>query len=156
MTTIRKGQAPDTLSRAAFGERFRAHFYDPAFQTEAPALARIELIAWEAYEQGRKAPRSQPAGAGYADPSYELSDEWVAARARIEEARVRWSMASAPSRVLLICGSSRNDGTCPGEMSKTWRFTEWAREVVQAEGLEADVLDLSLVTSEYGRKIHPC
>jgi multimeric flavodoxin WrbA len=27
---------------------------------------------------------------------------------------------------------------------------------VQAEGIEADVLDLSHLTSEYGRKIHPC
>jgi multimeric flavodoxin WrbA len=28
--------------------------------------------------------------------------------------------------------------------------------VVEAAGMQADVLDLSLVTSEYGRKIHPC
>ena len=52
--------------------------------------------------------------------------------------------------------SARNDGTCPGEISKTWRFTESARHVVQGLGAEADVLDLSLVTSEYGRSIHPC
>jgi multimeric flavodoxin WrbA len=58
--------------------------------------------------------------------------------------------------VLLICGSARNDGTCPSEVSKTWRLTGMAQRVVERAGIEADVLDLSLVTSEYGRKIHPC
>jgi hypothetical protein len=57
---------------------------------------------------------------------------------------------------LLVCGSARNDGTCPGENSKAWRLTELARKVVQAAGMEANVLGLSLVTSEYGRTIHPC
>ena len=28
-----------------------------------------------------------------------------------------------PSRVLLICGGARNDGSCPGEISKAWRLT---------------------------------
>ncbi len=31
-----------------------------------------------------------------------------------------------------------------------------ARHVLQAEGIETDLLDLSLVTSEYGRTIQPC
>ena len=31
-----------------------------------------------------------------------------------------------------------------------------AREVIDAAGLETDVLDLSLLNSEYGRRIHPC
>lgn len=156
MTTIRLGQAPPTLTREAFGERFRARFYDPAFEAESGAIARLEAIAWEAYEQGRKAPRTQRAGEGFADPDYQLSVEWLATRARVDATQQRWLQPSTPSRVLLVCGSSRNDGTCPGEVSKTWRLLEWAREVVQGEGLEADVLDLSHVTSEYGRKIHPC
>jgi multimeric flavodoxin WrbA len=69
---------------------------------------------------------------------------------------MRWSDSAAPSRVLLICGSASNDGTCPGEMSKTWRRTEVARHAVEQAGVPADVLDLSLITSEYGRNIHPC
>ena len=32
--------------------------------------------------------------------------------------------------MLLICGGARNDGSCLGEMSKTWRLTELARRVV--------------------------
>lgn len=154
--TIRLGQAPATLSREVFAERFRERFYDPAFEREAEAIGRLEAIAWEAYEEGRKAPRTRKAGEGFADPQYELSVEWLAARARLHEAQARWAKPESPSRVLLVCGSSRNDGTCPGEMSKTWRFTELAREVVAAAGLQADVLDLSHLTSEYGRKIHPC
>ena len=155
-TTIRIGQAPPTLTREAFGQRYRAQFYDPAFEAEKASIARLEAIAWQAYEEGRKAPRTRRAGEGFADPAYELSVEWLATRDRLGEAQARWAKAETPSRVLVICGSSRNDGTCPGEISKTWRFTELARQVVQAEGLEADVLDLSLLTSEYGRKIHPC
>jgi multimeric flavodoxin WrbA len=42
-------------------------------------------------------------------------------------------------------------------MSKTYRFATLARELVAAEtGFEADFLDLSRLTSEYGRTIHPC
>ncbi|HYE70858.1 MAG TPA: flavodoxin family protein, partial [Aquabacterium sp.] len=52
--------------------------------------------------------------------------------------------------------SSRNDGTCPGEVSKTWRLTMLAREQVKQAGLVADVLDLSLLASDYDRHIHPC
>ena len=155
-TIIRIGQAPPTLTREAFGQRYRAQFYDPAFEAEKASIARLEAIAWQAYEEGRKAPRTRRAGEGFADPTYELSLEWLATRDRLGEAQTRWSKTETPSRVLVICGSSRNDGTCPGEISKTWRFTELARHVVQAEGLEADVLDLSLLASEYGRKIHPC
>ena len=59
MTAVRKGQAPAPLERAAFHERFVAAFRDPAFQRESEALSRIEVIAWEAYQEGRKAPRTQ-------------------------------------------------------------------------------------------------
>lgn len=58
-----------------------------------------------------------------------------------------WGDSAASSRVLPVCGRARNDGTCQGEMSKTWRLTELARQVVGAAGMQADVLDLSLVTS---------
>ena len=35
------------------------------------------------------------------------------------------------SRVLVINGSARNDGTCPGEISKSYRMTQLAREVLE-------------------------
>ncbi len=56
----------------------------------------------------------------------------------------------------LVCGSARNDGTCPGENSTTWRLMQLAREVVRTKGIETNVLDFSLFTSKYRRAIHPC
>ena len=156
MTKIRRGQAPPPLTRQQFHARFGVRFYDPAFAGEADAIARLEEIAWVALQEGRKAPITQAAGRGFADPTYRVSVQWLETRKRLKAAQKRWSDSTAASRVLLICGSARNDGTCPGEISKTWRLTRLAQQVVEGPGIEADVLDLSLVTSEYGRTIHPC
>jgi len=156
MTEPRTGQAPDKLDRHAFGERFRMNFYDPAFAVEQDAIARLEAIAWDAYQEGRKSPVTAKAGPDFADPDYELSIEWLATREKLKLAQERWAEPDTRGKVLLVNGSSRNDGTCPGEISKTWRMAKIAREQVEAAGLEADMLDLSLVTSEYGRNIHPC
>jgi len=156
MTSIRTGQAPPPLTRVQFQARFNGRFFDPAFDAERDAIARLEAIAWDALQQGRKAPITRLAGPGFADPSYPISVQWLQTRDRLLAAQERWADKASPSRVLLICGSARNDGTCPGEMSKTWRLTGLARQVVERAGMQADVLDLSLVTSEYGRSIHPC
>ncbi len=82
--------------------------------------------------------------------------EWLETRKRLRAAQKHWQDSATPSRVLLVCASARNDGTCPGEVSKTWRLSKMAQQIVQRAGIEADLLDLSLVTSEYGRQIHPC
>ena len=58
--------------------------------------------------------------------------------------------------MLLICGSARNDGTCPSEISKILRLLQIAKETLKKSNMQVDVLDLSLLTSEYGRNIHPC
>lgn len=156
MVDVRKGQAPDPMSREDFAQRFRRAFDDPAFDAAAPALAQIEQISWEAYQEGRKAPRTRPAGPEFEDPTYELSDDWRATRDRLRVAQARQSDPAAPTRVLLICGSPRNDGSCPGEVSKTWRLLGVARQVLEQAGTEVEVLDLSRITSDAGRHIHPC
>jgi multimeric flavodoxin WrbA len=156
MIQVRKGQAAVQLGRAEFGIRFRASFIDPEFRVEDPSIARLEEIAWRAYVEGRKAPFTQKAGPGYSDPNYDLCTEWIATKQRIREAQLRWADPETPSRVLVICGSARNDGTCPGEMSKTFRLLKIASETLDQANIQSDVLDLSLVTSDYGRKIHPC
>ncbi len=156
MPDIRKGQAPAPLPRDTFHIRFMQSFQDPAFDIEAASLRRLEDIAWQAYQEGRKAPVTQKAGPGFADPTYELSVEWRATRDKLLAAQQQWGQSATRSRVLLICGSSRNDGTCPGEISKTWRLTKLAEETLQAAGMEVDVLDLSLLTSSYDLHIHPC
>ncbi|OGU24657.1 MAG: NADPH-dependent FMN reductase [Hydrogenophilales bacterium RIFOXYD1_FULL_62_11] len=156
MIEIRKGQAPAPLTRPEFSARFKASFIDPAFRAEDASIARLEEIAWQAHSEYRKSPFTQKAGPGYTDPDYDLSSEWIATKQRIDAAQLRWADPASPSRVLLVCGSARNDGTCPGEMSKTFRLLEIAREIVEQADIQADVLDLSLLSSEYGRKIHPC
>ncbi len=156
MTTVRKGQAPAPMVRSAFHERFMESFTDPAYGLEKEALANMEEIAWQAYAEGRKAPITEKAGKEFADPGYDLSVEWRETRDKLVAAQKRWESKSTPSRVLLVCGSSRNDGTCPGEISKTWRMTKIARDTLHAAGIEVDVLDLSLVTSGYDLHIHPC
>ena len=156
MTHIRKGQAPDPLSRTAFHAKFMESFADPAYQQESDALAKIEAIAWDAYSEGRKAPVTRKAGPGFADPDYDLSVEWLETRDKLKKAEAVWKDPQSPSRVLLICGSSRNDGTCPGEISKSWRMSNTAKKTLEEAGIEVDLLDLSLVTSSYNLHIHPC
>ena len=156
MTDVRKGQAPPELSREEFGKRFRQSFYDPAFQPEQEAIARLEAIAWDAYDKDRKAPRTVKAGKEFADPDYDLSVEWLETRNRLKAAEARQKDAKTGSRVLVICGSSRNDGSCPGEMSKTFRLAKMAEETLKAESIETDFLDLSHLTSGYAIRIYPC
>ena len=157
MTEVRKGQAPPKLEREEFGRRFRSAFADPAFAPADESVRKLEEIAWAAYAEGRKAPQTRPAGPGYADPRHELSLDWLAAKARIEKAAALQKDSASPSRVLVVNGAMRNDGTCPGEASKTWRLVESVKTKLTGDaGFEVDVLDLSLLTSEYGRNIHPC
>ena len=131
-------------------------FVDPAFKVEGDALARVEDIAWDAYKEGRKSPVTRKAGSAFADPDYDLSVDWLATRARLKKAETAWHKSATTSRVLLICGSARNDGTCPGEISKSWRLLNGAKTVLEKAGIEVDVLDLSLLASSYKLHIHPC
>jgi multimeric flavodoxin WrbA len=153
---VRKGQAPGKLTREVFRERYNARFADPLFVPEQDAIARLEELAWQAYCASRKAPQTRKAGAGFADPDYDLSVDWLAARDRLLAAAGVHADPATPPRVLLITASARNDGSCPGEMSKSYRMTQLAAEALKLQGLDTDHLDLSLLTSEYGRRIHPC
>jgi multimeric flavodoxin WrbA len=155
-TEIRKGQAPAPLERTEFAVRFRKSFLDPAYRPEDEAIARLEAIAWDAYQAGRKAPITSKAGPGYADPDYELSVEWIETKERLERAQKVWADPKTKTRALVICGSPRNDGTCPGEISKTFRLAGMVNQELTRDEVEVDFLDLSHVTSEYGRQIHPC
>ena len=153
---VRKGQVTEKMPREAFRERFRARFYDPAFRAEEAAIDRLEAIAWAAYADSRKAPLTGKAGPGAADPGYDVSVEWLAARDAIAAAQQRQSDPATPPRVLLVVAAARNDFTCPGEMSKSWRLAELARARLEHDGMTVDVLDLSVLTSDPDRQIHPC
>jgi multimeric flavodoxin WrbA len=156
MTQVRKGQIPGPMSRDEFRKRYLNTFKDPAYKSEWQSLVRIEAIAWDAYTSNRKSPLARKAGRGYADPDYILSDEWRDAKTAIEDADRRQKQPTTTSRVLVISGADRNDGSCPGEMSKTFRLSRLVIETLKELAFETDDLDLSLMTSEPGRRIHPC
>ena len=153
---IRTGQAPKTIKRSEFSERFKKSFLDPAFRKEDEAIDKLEEIAWHAFIEGRKAPFTQKAGKGYVNTAYELSVEWISTKKKLAEAQAKWEDSDSKSRVLLICASARNDGTCPGEISKSFRLMEVAKKIFNVAQFDVDILDLSLLTSEYKLHIHPC
>jgi multimeric flavodoxin WrbA len=153
---VRKGMPPRKLDRAAFEARLRSRFVDPVFRPLEKELTAIVAAAWDAYAKGRKAPLTRAAGAGFADPEYQISVDWLAARDAIMAAQARHDDPNGPARVLLVNGSARTEHTCPGEMSKSWRLVEIARQIFDGRGFAVDVLDLSRTVSEFGRIIHPC
>jgi multimeric flavodoxin WrbA len=156
MTEVRKGQGDVALSRAEFERRLRERFYDPTFEAVDRQIADIIDVAWNVYDGYHKSPRKKKAGSGFADPDFELPIEWLETRDRIHQAEREHQDPARPGRILLIAGAARHDQTCPGEMSKTFRLATVARESIESSGLECDVLDLSLLTAEYGRQILPC
>jgi multimeric flavodoxin WrbA len=158
MTKLRiVSEQPSTeISREEFEKRFRARFADPAFDAVKDELNAIVDIAYDNYNNHHKAPRTRAAGEGFADPAYELSLDWLTAREAILAAEQRQKDASTPSRVLLISASARSDQTCPGETPKSYRMVKLAEAELVARGIEVDVLDLSVLASEFGRVIYPC
>ncbi len=153
---VRKGMPDVQITRQEFERRFRNRFYDPAFKVNEEAIKAIIETAWNGYDEYRKSPVTRAAGPEFADPEHELSVEWLETRERIRQAEARQKDPKSPSRILIVNGSMRSDQSCPGEMSKTWRLVKLAEETVRAGGIEVEILDLSLLTSQYGRLIHPC
>jgi multimeric flavodoxin WrbA len=144
------------LDEAEFRKRYLSQFSDPRFAPLQAELAKVADVAWGNYKDGRKAPRTRKAGPGFADPDYDLSIDWIAARDAIQAAQARHDDPVSPHRYLLINCSSRSEHTCPGEMSKSYRLLELSREILEGAGSAVEVLDLSRLASEYGRNIHPC
>jgi multimeric flavodoxin WrbA len=144
------------LDRHEFERRFRARFQDPLFDdVEEPFAALIEA-AWRSYDGNHKAPRTRKAGPEFADPDYDLSLDWLAARDAIRVAETQNRDAGLPARILVINGSARTNQSCPGETSKTWRLAKLAQGAIEQAGASVDFLDMSVLVSEYGRVIYPC
>lgn len=154
---VRTGMPSVALDKAEFRKRFLARFYDPDYDPLKRELDKVIDAAWITYADYHKNPRTRRAGKDFADPDYELPVEWLETRANVMAAEKRQKNPKSPSRVLIVNGSSRNDQTCPGEMSKTWRLVTLAKEVIEkTRGFEVEVLDLSRLTAEYGKVIYPC
>ena len=88
-TTPRKGMPSPRLDEAEFKRRFLAQFPDPAFEPLRADLDRIAGAAWDAYKNSRKSPHTRKAGPEFADPDYDLSVDWLAARGAIRSAQAR-------------------------------------------------------------------
>jgi multimeric flavodoxin WrbA len=151
-----KGMPGVELGREEFERRFRERHVDPVFDEVGDQLDAVIDAAWRAYSDYRKSPRTRKAGPEFADPNYELSLDWLAARDALTAAAQRHKEAALPSRLLVINASARTDQSCPGEMSKTYRLAKQAQGAIENEGCEVDLLDLSRLVSEYGRVIYPC
>lgn len=101
-------------------------------------------------------PKDTAAGPEFSDPTHELVD-WLAARYTIKSAQARYDNPDGPMRFLLINGSSRSEHTCPGELSKSYCMVEIAKAVLEQNShTKVEILDLSRLSSKYGREIHPC
>jgi multimeric flavodoxin WrbA len=154
---VRKGMPSVQLTKEEFVKRFRGRFYDPAFQGVEEQILKILETAWDGYDKYRKSPRTRAAGRGFADQNFQLPVEWLETREAIQQAEKAQKDAKSRSRILIVNGSSRSDQSCPGEMSKTFRLVTMAEEAIAKEtGFDVDILDLSRLTSEYGRVIYPC
>ena len=154
---VRKGMPSVALTKAQFTQRFKARFYDPVFAANAREIEALLPKAWTSYHDYHKAPQTRKAGKGFADPSYDLSVEWLDTHRDIKAAERQHRDPRSRSRILIINGSMRSDQSCPGEMSKSWRLVTMARKTIEARrGFDVEVLDLSRLASEYGRVIHPC
>jgi multimeric flavodoxin WrbA len=156
-TAPRKGMPSPRLDEEAFKQRYRQQFIDPAFDAVRAEIEQVAEVAWDGYSKSRKSPTTRKAGEGFADPDYDLSVDWLAARDAIRVAQSRYEDRAAPLNILIVNGSSRSEHTCPGEMSKSFRLMEIARDAITgATPVIVETLDLSRLASEYGRNIHPC
>src|SRR3954466_15336950 len=131
---VRKGMPSRRLDRGTFEKRFKSAFADPVFAPLQHELQAITDAAWNAYDDGRKAPITRKAGPGFADPDYDIAVDWLTARDAIDAANRLHDGRAGAARILLINGSSRTEHTCPGEMSKSWRLVEIAHETIEARG----------------------
>ena len=59
---VRKGMPSRRLDRGTFEKRFKSAFADPVFAPLQHELQAITDAAWDAYDDGRKAPTTRKAG----------------------------------------------------------------------------------------------
>src|SRR6185436_19761227 len=116
---VRKGQGDMHISADVFRERLRERFHDPAFERTSAEIDKIIDIAWRAYQESHKSPRTRAAGERFADPEMQLSVQWLATRDAIAAAQREHDDPQAKSRVLVICGVA----CCRAPAISRWTFS---------------------------------
>ncbi|MBC7743446.1 MAG: flavodoxin family protein [Bdellovibrionaceae bacterium] len=154
---VRKGQIDVELSRKDFEKSIREKlFFDPSFKGLEVEIKKVIEQSWTNYIDYHKSPEKKKAGSSFMLPDFELSIEWLETSRKLKRAELIQKNSKTPSKILVICASPRNDQTCPGEMSKTYRLAQLAVKEIKAAKYEHELLDLSRLTSEYGKNIFPC
>ena len=95
-TEPRKGQPSVQLSRAGIRTPAARAILRSRLRARDADVTRIVEVAWEAYDEYRKSPRTRRAGAGFADPDYELPVEWLEARKAVRAAERRQQEPQGP------------------------------------------------------------
>ena len=146
------------LDREEFERRLRRRHEDPLFEGVDEELEAVIEAAWRSYSEHHKAPRTRKAGPEFADPGYDLSLDWLAARDGI-----RYRRDAAPRLDAAPRGDPRHQrlgpartNPAPVSSSKTYRLAKLAQGAIESWAPSVDFLDLSVLTSEYGRVIYPC
>ena len=93
----RKGMPSRRIGEQEFKRRFLENFIDPTFDRLQTELEQAAAAAWDANVHSRKSPRTRKAGSEFADPEYELSVDWLAARDAIQNAKLRHDDRGGPS-----------------------------------------------------------
>jgi hypothetical protein len=92
---------------------FRERFHDPEFDAIQPQIEAVAEVAWTVYDEYHKSPRKRKAGAGFADPDFELPIGWLDTRERILQAareELERGNADLDERVVSALGrSARHD-----------------------------------------------
>jgi len=102
----------DHASRDEFERRWKQQFYDPAFEKAQSETDLLAGIAWEAYNDHRKSPRTRKAGPEFADPEHELAIEWLEKRAgKSGLLRKNKRSTDGDSTDPFVCASPRTDET---------------------------------------------
>jgi len=115
---VRTGQASTRLSREEFEARYRAQFFDPAFEAVRGEVDRITRSHGRAYGKRAAKVRYAESGPGVCRSDAEFIRGMAGDEARDRGGGTEQKRTGGPSRVLVICASPRTDETCPSEMSK--------------------------------------
>ena len=152
----RKGQPSVDISETKFKERAHEVFSAPEFDEAKDAVKTVIEVQWKLYDDSEKSPRGKAAGPRFQNPKVELAEDWLNTRHALRIAKAQHDSKNARPHFLVICGSPRSEHTCPGEESKTQRLCDTAIARLKAKRVSVEFLDLSRLTSEYGKMIHPC